>query len=55
MTEAQFIEMYGETLFADFNAFMRGQTVMILPSGETYFYKHDIENFFRANSDRFFD
>lgn len=55
MTKEQFIEVYGEAIFEDFSRFMAGQTVKQLPDGSIYFYKQDIENYFAADRDRFFD
>lgn len=55
MTESEFIGMYGQVIYDDFRKFMRGQTVRITEEGETYYYKHDIDNYFANDGDRFFD
>lgn len=55
MTESEFIRTYGEVIFNDFCKFMRGQTCMLEPNGEVFYYQHDIDNYFRSNDERFFD
>lgn len=54
MTAEQFIEMFGGEEFEKFSVFMTGQTVKVLDTGEAYFYKHDIENYFN-DGNLFFD
>lgn len=46
--------MYGEVIYEDFLRFMQGQTIRT-QGGEDFYYKHDIENYFRKNEERFFD
>lgn len=55
MSRSEFIETYGAVLYESFVQFMRGQTIGLTDDGEPLFYKHDIDNFFASDNERFWD